>query len=129
MVGGPLSLATNSRTARAIAGRATVQMAKTLLPAALKISGLTNNRHAQALGRSAVNFAVASNANRSRRANSLVNAMVNYYFSPGNFSPSTKQIALNALNKMHTYAPQHYNALKWSVVRKTPSILYRSIVR
>jgi len=129
LVGGPFSLAANSRTARAVAGKATVQMAKTLLPAAIKISGLANNRHAQALGRSAINFSLATNATRNRHANNLVNAMVNYYFSPGNFSPHTKQIALGALNKMRTYAPSHYNALKWSVVRKAPKILYKSVVR
>lgn len=129
LVGGPFSVAVNSRTARAAAGRATVQMAKTLLPAALRISGISNNRHTQALGRSAINFSLATNATRNKHANNLVNAMVNYYFSPGNFSPHTKQIALGALNKMKTYAPSHYNALKWSVVRKAPKILYKSVVR
>jgi hypothetical protein len=129
LFGGPFSLAANLRPARAAAGRATVQMAKVLLPAAIKISGLANNRHAHALGRSAINFSLATNATRNKHANNLVNAMVNYYFSPGNFSPHTKQIALSALNKMRTYAPGHYNALKWSVVRKAPRILYKSVVR
>lgn len=129
LVGGPFSLAANFKPARAVAGKATVQMAKTLLPAAIRISGLANNRHAQALGRTAINFSLAPNATRNRHANNLVNAMVNYYFSPGNFSPHTKQIARAALNKMQLYAPRHYNALKWSVVRKAPKILYKSLVR
>jgi hypothetical protein len=129
LVGGPLSLVGNSKTVRAATGKASVQMAKTLVPAALRISGLANNRHAQALGRTAINFALSTNSNRNRRANSLVNAMVNYYFSPGNFSPHTKNIAKIALNKARVHAPNHYGALKRSVFRKAPRILYKSLVR
>lgn len=129
LVGGPFSLVGNSKTVRAVGGKASVQMAKTLVPAALRISGLANNRHAQALGRTAINFALSTNSNRNRRANSLVSAMVNYYFSPGNFSPHTKNIARIALNKVRVHAPKHYEALKWSVIKKTPKIAYKSLVR
>ena len=128
LVGGPLSIAGNSKTARAAAGKVSVQMAKTLLPAAFKISGLANNHHSKALGRTAINFVTSSNTNRNRRANSLVNAMINYYFSPGNFSPHTKRIAQAALNKAKMYAPNHYGALRRSVFRKAPRILYKSLV-
>ena len=38
LVGGPFSLAANSRATRAAAGKATVQMAKTLLPVVSQIT-------------------------------------------------------------------------------------------
>lgn len=103
-------------------------MAKTILPAAIRISGLANNRHSRALSHSAINFLTSNNSQRNMHANRFVNAMINYYFSPGNFSPHTKQIARAALNKARVYAPEHYEALKWAAIRKTPKIIYKSLV-
>ena len=127
LVGGPVSLSVNSRTARAAAGKVSVHMAKTLVPAALKISGLANNRHAKALGNSAINFITSTPNNRNARANRLVNSMINYYFSPGNFSPHTRRIAGLALNKARVYTPEHYSSLRGSVIRKAPKIFMRRV--
>ena len=127
MIGGPVIVPRNSRTVRAATGKVAVHMAKALVPAALQISGIANNRHSKALGQSAINFTFSTNANRNRHANKLVNAMVNYYFSPGNFSPRTKNIARAALNKARVYAPEHYGALRRSVIRKAPRILIKSV--
>jgi len=127
LIGAPLGVSLNIKAARAASVKSTVSVAKVLLPAAIKISGMANDKHSKALGFSAINFMTSNISERNKHANRLVNAMVNYYLSPGNFSPRAKNMAAAALNKVKIYAPAHYNSVRKSVVRKAPGIAGRVV--
>jgi hypothetical protein len=91
--------------------------------------GGMHNSHAKAVGHSAVNFVLANSNQVGPRANKLVNASINYYFSPGPSSPYTRQMLPHIMRFTKTYAPSHHAALQGSFIRKTPKILVRSVFR
>jgi hypothetical protein len=117
-----------SKVVRNAGKRTIVKMGKYVLPAALRISGLTNNKHSRVLGHSAVEFMASTPAQRSERANNLIGALINFHMvnpvSGGN-EAQTQRLASSALKKVRVYAPEHYNALWWAALRATPRAAYK----